>query len=90
MPDNNYEQLKARLEESTNWPCLYMFKFIIPADNRRIALVEALFGNEADIKLHESRNGKYVSISVKAIMNNADEIISRYEAAEKIEGIISL
>lgn len=85
-----YNSLKAKLEEQFSWPSVYMFKFIIPADNHRLALVEALFGKEAEVLTRQSKTNKFISVTAKEMMINPDEIIEVYKKAEKIEGIISL
>lgn len=85
-----YNKLKTKLEEQFNWPSVYMFKFIIPADNQKLALVEALFGKEAEVITRQSKTNKFLSITAKEMMINPDEIIEVYKKAEKIEGIISL
>ncbi len=93
MSDVDEEFLKSlekKLDATTQWPSVYMFKFIVPADNKRIALVEALFSTEANITSKESRNGKYISITSKVVMLNALEVISIYRSAAKIEGLIAL
>ena len=82
--------LQKKLDETTEWPSVYMFKFIIPADNRRIAMVEALFSAEAKITSKESSGGKYISITGKVVMLNALEVIEKYRSAAKIEGLIAL
>ena len=82
--------LQKKLDETTEWPSVYMFKFIIPADNRRIAMVEALFSAEANITSKESSGGKYISITGKVVMLNALEVIEKYRSAAKIEGLIAL
>ncbi|UTW62558.1 DUF493 family protein [bacterium SCSIO 12741] len=86
----DFEALRAKLEEEGKYPKLYLFKFIIPSDNRTLALVEALFSDDAIIDLRSSRNGKYLSISAKEVMTNSDSIIQRYQEAMKIEGVIAL
>lgn len=82
--------LQKKLDETTEWPSVYMFKFIIPADNRRIALVEALFSPETKISSKESSGGKYISITGKVVMLNALEVIEKYRKAAQIEGLIAL
>ena len=84
------KSLQKKLDETTEWPSVYMFKFIIPADNRRIAMVEALFSAEANITSKESSGGKYISITGKVLMLNALEVIEKYRSAAKIEGLIAL
>lgn len=90
MKEEFYVNLKQKLEEQHKFPALYLFKFIIPADNHRLALVEALFGPEAQVTTRQSSSNKFISISAKEVMITADSIITVYKKAEKIEGIVSL
>lgn len=86
-----FDALRKKLEESiSSFPTIYMFKFIIKADSKTMALVEAIFDEDADIHHKESSAGKYISITVKQVVMNVDEIIFYYEQASKIEGVISL
>ncbi len=88
--DEQFEKLKEVLNKHTTWPTVYMFKFIIPADNKKIALVESKFSETAIISQHESATGKYISITVKEVMLNADSIIDKYKEMKGIEGLIAL
>ena len=88
--DGNFEALRAKLVESGDWPKEYFFKFIIPADNKKLALVEALFGSEAKVSIKQSNKGNYLSISAKELMLSPDRVIERYEKASKIKGLIAL
>ena len=88
--DEQFEKLREQLNKEKDWPTIYMFKFIIPADNRKIALVESKFSDEAIITLKESSTGKYMSITIKEAMLSADSIIDKYKEMEGIEGLISL
>lgn len=85
----DFENLKAQLN-LLEWPSVYLFKFIVPNDNEKIALTSALFDENADISYHTSAKGTYVSVSVKEVMISANAVIKIYEKAVKIEGIISL
>lgn len=84
-----FEGLRKKLEEE-DFPRVYFFKFIFPNDNRTLALVEALFGGEAQMKINKSRNGKYLSVSAKEMMLDVESVITRYKKASEIEGVISL
>lgn len=84
------KSLGDKLDQTTEWPTVYMFKFIVPADNRKLAMVEALFSNTAQVTTRESRNGKYISITGKVVMLNALEVIEKYRKASEIEDIIAL
>lgn len=86
-----YEKLKVQLEEGFEWPTLYMFKFIIPADNEKLAQVESLFDSEeAIITTRQSSKGNFISVTVKEMMMSPQRVIDRYMEAESIEGLISL
>jgi len=89
MPKDNYANLKAKLEEQ-NWPQPYLFKFIIPSDNKKLALVEALFGGDAQVSIRQSKNNKFTSVSAKEVMISPNEVIAIYKKAAAIEGIMSL
>ncbi len=86
-----YQKLLGQLTESLEWPSVYMFKFIVPADNERIAQVESLFNSkEAQISIRNSRKGNFVSITAKEMMMSPEKVIDRYVEAEAIKGLISL
>ena len=87
--DDQFQKLKETLNKELNWPTIYMFKFIVPADNRRIALVESKFSDEAIITKKESTSGKYISITIKEVMLTADSIIDKYKEMDGIEGLMS-
>lgn len=90
MGEEEYEKLRVRLEKSTTWPSVYMFKFIVTAQNKQIALVEALFTDLAVITLKESSGGKYISITAREVMLSPDAVIEVYKKAALIEGVMSL
>ena len=73
-----------------DFPRVYYFKFIFPNDNRTLALVQALFSGEAQMKINKSRNGKYLSVSAKELMPDAESIIERYKKASDLEGVMAL
>ena len=84
------DRLRLSLEKVHEWPSVYMFKFILEPDTDRVARVEALFPPEAELLRKYSRGGKYLSITVREVMINADEVIARYDRASEIEGVIVL
>jgi hypothetical protein len=86
-----YEKLKKSLEETTTFPTQYLFKFIIPSDNKKFKEIEDVFNNlGAVINSKPSSGGKYTSISIHVKMNSSDEIIAKYQEVGKVEGVISL
>ena len=85
-----YAGLLKSLKEQSDWPMVYLFKFIVPNDNQKLAQAQALFGEAAQVSLNQSKTGKYISVSARELMLNPDSVIERYRQAAKIEGIISL
>ena len=85
-----FNSLREKLSKDKNWPQVYMFKFIIAADNKKMALVEAKFSDEAQIHQKESSSGKYISITVKEVMLNPEMVIEKYKDVSTIEGVMSL
>lgn len=85
----DFNKLRAQLELQ-EWPNVYFFKFIVPNTSEMIAKVTALFSELSDISYHESKTGKFVSVSAKEVMTDVDAIIEIYEKASEIQGVISL
>lgn len=86
-----YQKLLVQLTEGFDWPSVYMFKFIVPADNTKIAQVESLFdAHQAEISIRSSKKGNFVSITAKELMISPEKVIERYLEAEEIQGLISL
>lgn len=85
--EGQFDKLKAQLEKE-EWPSLYMFKFIAPSDNQKIALITNIFTEASDINMRPSSKGNYTSISVKEIMMSAESVIEIYEKTALIKGVI--
>lgn len=90
MKNDEYDNLRKKLEEDKEWPRVYFFKFIIPTDNQKLAQLQALFGDEANVQIKQSHKGNYTSVSAKELMLNAENIINRYKRAAEIEGVMAL
>lgn len=89
MSENTFAKLREQLE-LMEWPNVYFFKFIVPNNSQTVAQTAALFEDTAEMQFHESKTGKFVSVSVKEVMLSVDAIMEVYERAQKIQGIISL
>lgn len=86
-----WANLREKLQQTESWPAVYMFKFIVPADNQKIARVENLFDSqEAQIQMRSSSKGNYVSITAREIMTGPEQVIERYQLAAEIEGLMAL
>ena len=84
----DWTSFEAALNATHSWPYEYVFKFIVPKEKRLEAssIVESFL----DLAVRESQKGRYVSITVKALMSSSDEVVKVYKKASKIDGIISL
>ena len=86
-----YKKLKEQLDDTTEFPADYMYKFIVPTGENQVEEVQEMFNKGgAVINTKKSKTGKYISVSVVINLSNSDEVISYYRKAEKIKGIISL
>lgn len=90
MDDKKLDQLRTTLDAMHTWPAMFMFKFILPSDEKKVTTLKMIFGESAEFSTRLSKKGNYTSITVKDIMLCADAIFERYTEAAKIEGIISL
>ncbi len=91
MSNPIFNDLRIKLAESIKtFPHVYMFKFIIKADNQTMALVEAIFESDAEFKQSQSAKGNYISITVRQVVLSIDDIIYIYERAAEIKGVMSL
>ena len=89
--DAFYAKLKGQLEETTQFPSDYMYKFIVPSSGDQAHQIQNIFNNKgAIINNKKSKTGKYISVSIVLNVSNADEVIGYYKQAEKVEGVISL
>lgn len=89
--DAFYKRLKVKLQESTNWPSKYRYKFIVKNNKEKIKAVQLKFDNVgAVITTKESAKGNYVSISVDLVMKNPDAVISKYKEVAAIGDVILL
>ncbi|WP_222983975.1 DUF493 family protein [Flagellimonas meishanensis] len=86
-----YARLKEQLLENTSWPSTYLYKFIVPTDEKRIDQIHSIFDNTgAVIESKKSKKGTYTSISITVHLKNPDEVIAKYKEVSLVEGVISL
>jgi hypothetical protein len=86
-----YDKLKERLLETTTWPSLYLYKFIVPSNGTGVKEIESVFDDtKATIIKKLSKNGKYTSVSISLILENPDKVIEKYLAVATVKGLISL
>lgn len=82
-----WNRFKELLDDQNDWPTRYTFKFIAPS--RRIDELKNVFGDHP-VRVRESSKGNYKSVTAHLQMSSSEEVISIYEEASSIEGVISL
>lgn len=88
---NFYEGLKKQLEEYTDWPAPYLFKFIVPTDESKVKQILGFFEDipNAKAKTKTSSKGQYTSISIEATLESAEAVIEKYKKVSVVEGLLS-
>lgn len=90
-PEEFYKSLREKLTEHHNFPEDYLFKFIIPTSEQKLTEIYQVFdGIKTTISNRDSKNGKYVSVTINAFVLDADHVIRIYQDVAKIEGVIML
>jgi len=69
---------------------LYYFKFIVHNNQEKLNRVKELFADPSTITYNTSRDIKFISLSCKQWMPNAESIIDIYEKASLVDGLIAL
>lgn len=90
MAVENYEKLKALLNEDKQWPRLYMYKFIIPNKDDNVEQVASRMPARSQITYKHTNNLKYVSLTCKVTMNSAESIIQVLIRGAEISGVMVL
>jgi putative lipoic acid-binding regulatory protein len=85
--EKDIESFREKLEAVSEWPSLYMFKFIVEAEQQN--QVKEIFENH-EVIVKPSSKGKYVSLTIKMLANSAEQIIEKYLETNKVKGIIAL
>lgn len=86
MTDKN-RQFMETLDEHHDWPCPYVFKFILPTEN--LHHFEQEF-SDYERSYKESSSGKYTSVTMEPTVCSSAEVMDVYERAACIPGIMSL
>ncbi|MES2627682.1 MAG: DUF493 family protein [Bacteroidota bacterium] len=89
----NIEQelkLRIQLDKMHKWPDVYMFKFVLPKDDDKLASLLSHFTDKAEITTRDSAKGNYMSITIREVMFSSDAVVERYKSITDIEGLLSL
>lgn len=86
-----YIKFKERLEDTTEFPSDFTYKFIIPTSHKKVAEIQRVFdGANPRFQMKESKNGKYTSVTVLIYVIDSDQVIHYYKVVSKIENVIML
>ena len=86
-PEEWWDRFQDLLDDQSEWPSDYTFKFIAPA--AELENLKAVFGHHT-ISIRPSRKGNYASVTATMQMHSSDEILAVYKSASKIPGLVSL
>lgn len=86
---DTWASFKEKLENVQQLPGVYVFKFVIPGNEEKLTELKTIF-TEEEFQKQPSKTGKYVSITVKKWMQNADEVVAIYKQASEIKDIMML
>ena len=86
MPEKR-ARFKQALDAHHQWPCPYVYKFIMPTEN--LPIFTTLFP-DAETESRSSRSGKYTSITMVSTMCSSNEVMAVYEKAAQVPGLMSL
>lgn len=93
IPEGNnadvYANFKEKLENVQTFPGLYAFKFIITGGAAKLTELRAVLPEDEFIET-PSKTGKYLAITVKKWMQNADAVVDIYKKVGDIQGIMML
>lgn len=84
MDQPNFRDL---LDQTYQWPDFYDFKFIVKMEDKHLVL-EKLEGHT--VTEHPSKQGHYVSITARRLINSTQEVLDLYEQVGSIKGVMSL
>ncbi len=87
MSEDRWLKFGQSLDEHHQWPCCYVFKFIVARESAQ-AVLDLFPGIETGQR--PSSSGQYVSVTAEATMSCAAEVVAIYRRAADIPGIVSL
>ena len=90
-PEEFYTSLKDKLEDTHNFPEDYLYKFIVNNEESKMTEIYRVFDDiKFTLSTRDSKNGKYVSLSINAFVLDADQVIKIYKEVGKIDGVMML
>jgi len=82
-----YDRLRTLLAAEHQWPTMYTFKFIVPAE--RVDDVKKVLPPGSTTS-RPSKAGRYIGLTASILMATPEKVIAIYRRAARIDGVISL
>lgn len=82
-----WSRFQDLLDDQTEWPTDYLFKFIVPRPE--LEDLKSALGEESP-RVRASSKGNYVSVTIERKMTSSDEVIAVYQSVAEVEGVIAL
>lgn len=94
IPEGNnnkdvYANFKEKLESVQTFPEIYVFKFILTGGVGKIKELREILPEDEFIET-PSKTGKYIAVTVKKWMQDADAVVTIYKKVGNIKGIMML
>lgn len=82
------DEAKRLLNETYQWPTVFAFKFIVPAEKSES--LRALLPKTVKEEARPSSGGKYTGFTFHIPVASADEVLEIYSRVRGVEGVIAL
>ncbi len=93
IPEGNstdmYANFKEKLESVQTFPGIYAFKFILTGGAAKLTELRVVLPEDQFIET-PSKTGKYIAVTVKKWMQDADAVVDIYKKVGEIKGIMML
>ena len=86
--DLEQQRLVSVLDETHQWPTLFAFKFIVPAQKGKE--LEDLMPEAHRVETRPSSGGKYTAYTFHCPVGSGREVISIYTRAQAVKGVMAL
>ena len=83
-----WARFEGLLDEQTEWPTDYIFKFIVP--HEQLDALRDAIGEEPQDSVRASSKGTYVSLTAHRRVASSEEVVALYRSTSDVDGVIAL
>ena len=87
MSEAHWQSFKERLDDVHDWPCIFTFKFVMPAESL-LDFKVAMKGTSFTTK--QSSKGRYISATSEVQMTTSSDVVEIYRSVSSVTGVIML